>query len=127
MVWSRRITVRRVISIKTTVPVEEPEPVTEQVVVGPKHECCICLEENVPEQEKTECGHCVCSGCLDQMTKPVCPMCRSEIALSDKAQERIDTEKNRKLKLRVYARLFRAIDTNFYDWLDYFYTPTDPE
>lgn len=122
MSWNRRIVVRRFNqSIKSTVEeaVSSEASASSISVEEPKHECCICFEENVADDEKTECGHCVCSGCLDQMTKPVCPMCRAEIALSERAQDRIDIERNRKLKLRVYARLFRGIDSDFCDWVEY--------
>ncbi len=118
MVWNRKQT-------KNTSQADSSNQASINVVDSnvesdiPKLECCICLEENVVEEQKTECGHCVCNECLDKMTKPICPMCRQEITLSEAAMEKIEAERNAKLKLRAYARLFRTFDYEFYDWIEY--------
>lgn len=38
--------------------------------------CCICLEES---NAYTNCEHTVCLKCVTQLSKPICPICRSSI------------------------------------------------
>ncbi len=83
-----------------------------------KHECCICLEENVLESQKTPCGHCVCTECQDQMRKPVCPMCRADIPLSEAACALIESERTERLKRLCYARIFRAINAEYIQYVE---------
>jgi len=42
-------------------------------------ECCVCLEDAVALDEKTECGHSVCGDCLSHLTTLLCPLCRAPI------------------------------------------------
>lgn len=81
-------------------------------------DCCICLESNVHAEQKTPCGHSVCRDCQDQMRKPVCPICRAEITLSDIAYARIESERTQRLKNLCYARIFRSIDADYIQYIE---------
>lgn len=81
-------------------------------------DCCICLETNVLAKQKTPCGHSVCKDCQDQMRKPVCPICRAEIPLSDIAYARIESERTQRLKHLCYARIFRSIDADYIQYIE---------
>ena len=54
----------------------KPESSKEEVKL---HDCCVCLETNVNEDELLECKHSVCKSCVGQLRDPRCPMCRREI------------------------------------------------
>ena len=96
-------------------PVAEAGPSTTSEV---KYDCCICLEENVLESQKTPCGHCVCIECQDQMKKPICPMCRADIPLTETAYARIEAERTERLKRLCYARIFRAINAEYIQYVE---------
>jgi hypothetical protein len=57
-----------------TPPEEEYTPAVEET-----HQCCICLDEEIPSSDLLSCQHPVCVPCLQQITKAECPICRSEI------------------------------------------------
>lgn len=42
-------------------------------------ECCVCFQ---PRPGFTPCGHPVCRLCLEQLTRPICPICRHKFAAS---------------------------------------------
>ncbi len=42
----------------------------------PVETCCVCLEEEVSQQNLLKCKHAVCGTCLPQFTDPRCPECR---------------------------------------------------
>ena len=102
----------------TDIAVMKKQLLLKPTISETKYDCCICLETNVLENQKTECGHCICTECFDQMRKPVCPMCRADISLSETAQNLIDKEKNEKLKFLAYARLFRGICPDYIQMLE---------
>ncbi len=105
---------KNVIEERTEDKASSSNAVTEEELL----ECCICLEENVKESQKTSCGHCVCTECIDRMAKPICPMCRSAISLSDAAYARIEAEKSDRLKRLCYARIFRAINAEYIQYVE---------
>jgi hypothetical protein len=41
------------------------------------HDCCICLETNV--DRLLDCKHAVCDWCLQQIRKPICPLCARDL------------------------------------------------
>lgn len=43
-------------------------------------ECCVCFQ---PRPGFTPCGHPVCRLCLEQLTRPLCPICRHDLAASE--------------------------------------------
>lgn len=75
-----------------------------------KFECCICYDINVRFEELTHCGHAICEDCMNGLPKPICPMCREEIELTERAQKNLDDQRNSKLMTYRYIRLFRKID-----------------
>ena len=99
-------------------PINEAGPSTTSTIAEQLNDCCICLETNVLESQKTPCGHCVCTECQDQMRKPVCPMCRADIPLSEAARALIESERTERLKWMCYARIFRAIDAEYVQYVE---------
>lgn len=41
--------------------------------------CCVC-EEAMKSKDSLKCGHFVCIGCLGNMRKNECPLCRKELS-----------------------------------------------
>ena len=77
-----------VISQQTLTKIESPllsphkSPILGPIIIQQSQEdlpvetCCVCLEEEVSQQNLLKCKHAVCGTCLPQFTDPRCPECR---------------------------------------------------
>jgi hypothetical protein len=52
-----------------------------------------------------------------KMEKPVCPMCREPIEFSEEAQKILEEKKMAKMRLMMYANLFRNMENYYYLYL----------
>jgi len=69
------------LSPKIRSPVKSPKPPVKihKVEKSEIHQCCICLDENVPTNKLLNCKHPVCETCVGQLHQAKCPVCRSQL------------------------------------------------
>jgi hypothetical protein len=60
-------------NLKIVVPLP-PERKEKEVKM---EDCVVCLENNVPEDKKTNCGHYICPTCVCDLNELICPYCRT--------------------------------------------------
>ena len=54
---------------------EETDNPSEEAAISP---CPVCMEAT-DSLVRLQCGHSVCSSCLFQLRRPVCPICREPV------------------------------------------------
>ena len=74
-------------------------------------ECCICYENNVGDT--LSCNHSICTGCIGQLRKFSCPMCREKLSgkiLTVELIKKIEQNEHEDKMERVNNNLLAAME-----------------